>query len=357
MIDAVSFLVFIFVWVALSQVVRPRNRWMRLFWATFPGAVLLFVAHPRALLLAVGSMLFSSAVYAIGRRTDRARLRTRVPYAILLLLFVPDLIGLLDESPILWLGSAFFIVRQMMTVAQSLKQSVEPARFVPALAVATLFFAAIPSGPVFNGVKVWDELQDELGPRNREGLYRLFEGFVFLFAVAGFAGSIIGRIDVNGPDVDSFVANALLVGLAKPMVAFLFLFATFYGYSRMAEGTAMLFGFTVPENFNKPHLATDLGDYWRRWHRSMADFVMQYIYLPLLVTTKQAKVALLAAFVFMGLWHVFSVEFLIWGVGHGLGLGFVLPVARERLSPRLLRFGSLAWVVLLSSVAHEVWTR
>jgi D-alanyl-lipoteichoic acid acyltransferase DltB (MBOAT superfamily) len=355
-IDAVSFLAFIVFWVGLSEILGTRNRWVRLVSTTAPGAIFLFIAHPRALALAIGTLAFSSAIYAVGYHAENKRLRTRLPYAILLLLFLPDFIGLFDESPVLWLGSAFFIVRQMMTVAQSLKQSVTPTRFAPSLLLATFFFAALPSGPVFNGVKVWDELGERKDPVTKEGVYRLFEGFVFLFAVAGFAGSAIGQIDANAGELDPVAIGWLLVWIIKPLVAFLFLFSTFYGYSRMAEGTALLFGFTVPQNFNRPHLATDLSDYWRRWHRSMADFVMQYIYLPLLVTTRQAKVALLAAFVFMGIWHVFSIEFFAWGVGHGVGLGVVLPWAQTRLSPAAIRLGSLIWVIALSSLAHQVWT-
>ena len=135
-----------------------------------------------------------------------------------------------------------------------------------------------------------------------------------------------------------------------------FLFATFYGYSRMAEGTALILGFTVPQNFNKPHLASDLGDYWKRWHRSMADFVMQYIYLPIMVKTSHAKLALVSAFVFMGLWHDLSINFLVWGLGHGLALAVVLPWAKKQeVQPVIIRLFSLAYVVSLSSVAHKVW--
>jgi D-alanyl-lipoteichoic acid acyltransferase DltB (MBOAT superfamily) len=125
----------------------------------------------------------------------------------------------------------------------------------------------------------------------------------------------------------------------------------------MAEGSALLLGFEVPRNFNKPHLARDLGDFWKRWHRSMADFVMQYIYLPLLVTTARAKLALIAAFVFMGLWHNFSPAFLIWGLGHGVGLAFLLPWAqRSGVRPVMLRIASLTYVIVLSGIAHGVWS-
>jgi D-alanyl-lipoteichoic acid acyltransferase DltB (MBOAT superfamily) len=198
-------------------------------------------------------------------------------------------------------------------------------------------------------------------PAYGEGCYRLFEGFVYLFAVAGFIGVAIPILAVTAAQMagDGGLAGPLFLKLfAEPLAGFALLFATFYGYSRMAEGSALLFGFEVPQNFNRPHLARDLGDFWKRWHRSMADFVMQYIYLPLLVLTSRTKLALIAAFGFMGLWHNFSLGFLIWGLGHGIGLGFLLPWAQQRnVSTTLLRIASLAYVVALSAIAHGVWSK
>lgn len=360
MIDAVSFLVLILLAAGLSHAVMPTDRRVRLFWIVAPGMLLLFIVHPLALLFACACFACSIAIYAVARALPNARLRTRLPYAILLLLFVPDVLRLADEEPILWLGSAFFIIRQMMTVAQAVKNSTAPSQFVPALLLATFFFAALPSGPVFSGLRCWDALGQEAPPAYGDGCYRLFEGFVYLFAVAGISRVVIDALRTAETEllVPGGFAGILVLKLgAMPIAAFGFLFATFYGYSRMAEGTALLFGFDVPQNFNKPHLARDLGDFWKRWHRSMADFVMQYIYLPLLVTTAHAKLALIAAFVFMGLWHNLSLNFLVWGVGHGVGLAFLLPWAQQRqFGPNAMRVASLAYVVVLSAIAHGVWT-
>jgi D-alanyl-lipoteichoic acid acyltransferase DltB (MBOAT superfamily) len=356
MIDPVSFLVLLVVTVGLSHVVLPQHRFTRLFWITAPGFLLLFITHQRALGLAIVSLLVSAGIYVVGRTVASDRVRTRLPYVILLLLFAPDLAHLARETPILFLGSAFFIIRQMMTVAQALKSGAGPAAFVPALLIATFFVAALPSGPVFNGLAIWKDLQATHPPDHGRGLYRLFEGFVHLFALGGIAGAAVAAIHLADAGANGLVASLMLQGILLPIGAFALLFTTFYGYSRMAEGTALLLGFSVPQNFDRPHLAIDLGDYWKRWHRSMADFVMQYIYLPLLVTTRRSKVALSGAFVFMGLWHNLSPSFLIWGLGHGLGLGLLLPWARRRdLPAAAIRIASLLWVVGLSSIAHGAW--
>ena len=360
MIDPISFLIVILLAVGLSHVVSPNDCRNRLFWIVAPGILLLFITHPLALAFAFACFALSIGVFLVGRALDRPRLKTRIPYAILLLLFVPDMMRLASEAPILWLGSAFFIIRQMMTVAQGIKHAVALNRFIPALLLSTFFFAVLPSGPVFNGLRSWELLKQNSAPAYREGCYRLFEGLVYLFAVAGIIGVTIKILEIAEAQSlgTAGFAGILLRFVAEPIAAFGFLFATFYGYSRMAEGSALLFGFEVPQNFNKPHRARDLGDFWKRWHRSMADFVMQYIYLPLLVTTTRAKLALIAAFVFMGLWHNFSLGFLVWGIGHGVGLAFLLPWAQRRnIKSAVLRLASLTYVIMLSGIAHGVWSK
>ena len=361
MIDAVSFLIIILLSVGLSHVAFPYDYRNRLVWLVAPGIFLLFIVHPLALVFAFTCFVFSIGIFVAGCATDNRRLKARIPYLILLLLFLPDVLRFASDAPILLLGSAFFIIRQMMTVAAGLNGAVPLKRFFPALLMATFSFATLPSGPVFSGLQTWDQLRQGAAPAYREGCYRTLEGFVYLFAIAGFINAAIRVIDAlaaQSPGLGGLTGTILLQFLAGPLAGFGFLFATFYGYSRMAEGSALLFGFEVPQNFNEPHLASDLSDFWRRWHRSMADFVMQHIYLPLLVMTSQAKLALIAAFVFMGLWHDFSIGFLVWGVGHGIGLAFVLPWARRHnVNATVIRVASLASVLILSSIAHGVWTK
>ena len=359
MVDPVSFLILILMSVGLSYAGWAHDRWNRLFWGCAPGALLLFIVHPATLLFALASFAIAASLHMIGRRVTSPRIRARLPYLTLLLLFVPDTVGFATANPILWLGSAFFIIRQMMTVTAALKEKRGASDFVPGLLLATFFFAALPSGPVFNGLRIWEELKANRKPRYSEGMYRVFEGFVYLFAFAGIASVAIeysGNIAATQAGMEASSPHWGLRILVDPLLAFAFLFTTFYGYSRMAEGTALLFGCEVPQNFNKPHLARDLGDFWKRWHRSMADFVMQYIYLPLLVSTSHAKIALIAAFVFMGLWHELTLGFLVWGIGHGLALSFALPWARRHKVPvPVLRASSLLYVITLSAIAHGVW--
>ena len=53
----------------------------------------------------------------------------------------------------------------------------------------------------------------------------------------------------------------------------------FSGYSDMAIGLALLFGFHYKENFNYPYISRSAGEFWRRWHISLSTWLRGYIYI------------------------------------------------------------------------------
>ena len=44
------------------------------------------------------------------------------------------------------------------------------------------------------------------------------------------------------------------------------LYYDFSGYSDIVIGSALLLGIRLPANFNLPYRATNIADFWRRWH-------------------------------------------------------------------------------------------
>lgn len=360
MIDSLSYLLLVVFSICLSQIFLNSHVAVRLGLIALSGMVLIYAVAPLALLYAIACIALSLMVYFVGTRYASLKLKSRLPYTILFLLFLPDVFNLVRDKPVVYLGAAFFIIRIMMTLSEALKKDIKLGDYFPAVITATFFIGALPSGPVYSGLDVWREIVERKPVNYKEGVYRLFEGFVCLFAVAGFVNMVlmdIGNYAYSGSNLILAIIYGLPYIIVKSLLAFGFLFSTFYGYSRMAEGSALLMGFSVPQNFDNPHLATDLSNFWKRWHRSMAKFVMQYIYLPLLVSYKNAKFALMFAFLFMGVWHKLSLEFMIWGLGHGIGLAYLMPwLQRCFSSSMIIRVVSLCYVVFLSSIAHEVWT-
>ncbi len=123
-----------------------------------------------------------------------------------------------------------------------------------------------------------------------------------------------------------YANTAALSGLEAWMVAAAFVFQLYYdfsGYSDMAIGAARIFNIELPINFNSPYRASDLQDFWRRWHITLSRFLRDYIYIPLGGNRKGLPRQLLNAFMVFfigGLWHGAGWLFAIWGAMHGVGI-------------------------------------
>jgi alginate O-acetyltransferase complex protein AlgI len=97
----------------------------------------------------------------------------------------------------------------------------------------------------------------------------------------------------------------------------------FSGYTDMALGSALLFNIRMPFNFNSPYRATNIQDFWRRWHITLSRFLRDYLYIPLggsRVAPARVYVNLATTFVLGGLWHGASWMFVLWGALHGAAM-------------------------------------
>lgn len=96
----------------------------------------------------------------------------------------------------------------------------------------------------------------------------------------------------------------------------LHIYFDFSGYSDMAIGLGRMFGFSFPENFNYPYLATSVTDFWRRWHITLSTWFREYVYIPLggnrVGAFKQWR-NLAVVWLLTGLWHGASWNFVLWG--------------------------------------------
>jgi alginate O-acetyltransferase complex protein AlgI len=94
----------------------------------------------------------------------------------------------------------------------------------------------------------------------------------------------------------------------------------FSGYSDMAIGLGLMFGFVFARNFNAPYAATSLTDFWRRWHISLSSWLRDYLYIPLggnRLGEARTYLNLFLTMLLGGLWHGASWNFIIWGALHG----------------------------------------
>jgi alginate O-acetyltransferase complex protein AlgI len=98
------------------------------------------------------------------------------------------------------------------------------------------------------------------------------------------------------------------------------LYFDFSGYSDMAIGMSLMFGIFLPLNFDSPYRATNIIDFWRRWHMTLSRFLRDYLYIPLGGNRRGPTLRYINLMITMllgGLWHGASWTFVIWGALHG----------------------------------------
>jgi len=145
------------------------------------------------------------------------------------------------------------------------------------------------------------------------------------------------------------------LGLAAYTLQIYFDFA---GYSNMAIGLGIVFGFTFPRNFRLPYRSRSVTEFWRRWHISLSTWFRDYLYIPLggnRHSPARTYINLATVFLLCGLWHGASWTFVVWGLHHGV----LLILERAWLGRRLRTLPH--WVsrgyALLAVMAGWVWFR
>lgn len=332
--------------LALLPFCAVLGRTWRLVLLTAGGAVLMLATAPAAFWIVLLTIVEAFVLERALRHLERQSLvRQYVPYVLLLNLFTTDVAHAIPSLDLLTAGVAFAVVRVFMTTKQLLGSAPVHIRHrVAPLALAGFFLPVIAIGPIVSGVALWNQRTSTEPEHRTEALYRmLFSGWLLATLVASWMSQLSG-----GDHLGRATAPLVLLAL------FGNLFASFWGQSLIAEAGAALAGFTVPRNFDKPWLAKDFREFWNRWHISMAKFVTQYVFLPLNLRKVPPKIATVASFTFMGLWHEVRPGYVIWGVCHGLLMAFAPTTAPDAsLTRRTIgRVTTLSTVVILSYTAN-----
>ncbi|MBV9754697.1 MAG: MBOAT family protein [Hyphomicrobiales bacterium] len=254
------------------------------------------------------------------------------------------------------LGISFFTFHHVMYLAD-LDAGIAPLYGLTRYGLYIAFFPQVLSGPLVR----WSEVMHQFDARAfGEGWQERFGRGLILIAF-GLAKKTIfgdGLANYANPIFNLAAEHAALTVMQawEGVLAFtLQIYFDFSGYTDMALGIALMFGISLPQNFNVPYRATSIADFWRRWHMTLSRFLRDYLYIPLGGNRHGLARQLLALLVTMalgGLWHGAALTFVAWGLVHGLGLGVGVVWRKAGLHmPALvgwaltLLFVVLAWVL------------
>ncbi len=118
--------------------------------------------------------------------------------------------------------------------------------------------------------------------------------------------------------LEADVSQLTIVGAWYALIVYaLQVYFDFSGYSDMAIGMGLMFGFHFDENFCHPFLCKDISEFWQRWHISLGTFFRDYLlYVPIFGKRRKYGGLFLVWFC-TGLWHGASWNFIIWGLYFG----------------------------------------
>jgi len=185
-----------------------------------------------------------------------------------------------------------------------------------------IFFPQLIAGPIVHHAEMMPQFAKS---RNKVKNYRYIAIGLFIFSIGLFKKVVIADTfsiwAIQGFDVAEKLN--LLEAWATSLSYTFQLYFDFSGYTDMAIGAALLFNIKLPINFNSPYKATNIQDFWRRWHITLSRFLRDYVYIPLGGNRKgnfRTYNNLMATFIIGGIWHGAGWTFIFWGFLHGIAV-------------------------------------
>jgi alginate O-acetyltransferase complex protein AlgI len=184
------------------------------------------------------------------------------------------------------------------------------------------FFPQLIAGPIVHHGEMMPQF---LKAKNKIINYKNISLGLFIFSIGLFKKVVIADTfalwAIDGFDV-SLTLNVFEAWITSLSYTFQ-LYFDFSGYSDMAIGIGLLFNIKLPINFNSPYKATNIQDFWRRWHITLSRFLRDYVYIPLGGNREgnfRVYTNLIGTFVLGGIWHGAGWTFVFWGFLHGLAI-------------------------------------
>jgi alginate O-acetyltransferase complex protein AlgI len=247
-------------------------------------------------------------------------------------LFVdPTSPALADSTPIdfllrlpLPIGISFFVFHNVSLLVDLTKQK-SPPPDLTSVFLYIIFFPQLVSGPITRAEMFLPQIKPKYFSEIPfvEAAKWILTGFFFKLYVANNLNAMTSYMDFPLYETVRLADRWLLVLLYSYQI-----YADFFGYSSIAIGLALLFGYRLPVNFNLPYISRSFAEFWTRWHISLSTWLRIYLYIPLggnRFGRVRTYLNLIVVMGLGGLWHGAALSYLAWGLLHGLLLVIERP--------------------------------
>ena len=281
--------------------------------------------------------------------------------------FLSGVSGLLGKNlqwaaPAVPLGLSFLTFRQLLFLRDCYRGELDhltPTEYALFLG----FFPAVTSGPITRYGELQSQFETGFSWENfGMGLYCFSLGLAKKVLVAD---TLAGAVTYGYGHLQGLSSTDALLTI---FCYTLQLYFDFSGYCDMAHGLCKMLGINLPVNFNSPYRAVSVSDFWARWHMTLSRFFRLCVYIPMGGNRKglfRTCVNIMVIFLLSGLWHGAGLGFLLWGALHG-GAMVVERLLKGKVKvPKILGwaltflFVNLAWVYFRAptvEVAHTLFS-
>ncbi len=215
------------------------------------------------------------------------------------------------------LGISFYSFQSIGYIVDVYRGVVPAEKKFTSFALFISFFPHLLAGPIETAQSFIPQIK--LQTTNQKlilsGIFMIIIGLFKKIVIADNLGVYVDLI-FNNPDSYKGAAIGLAVFFAKYQI-----YADFSGYTDIALGSAKLFGYKLTENFDRPFFSKNISEFWNRWHISLSLWIKRYIFYPLLsspVNFLGVKGLTILTFIFLGLWHGGTINYIIYGLIQGV---------------------------------------
>lgn len=332
--NSLHFVVFFVVVTWVYYTLGNRFRWYWLLMASCWFYMAFIPAYILILLFTIATDFFAAQL--IARQTGKARLwalsislaaNLGILFAFKYYNFFAQLLAPIIQISghqvwllhiVLPLGLSFHTLQAMGYCIEVYYGRQKPVTNFPKLAQYVLFYPQLVAGPIERPGQLLPQLGKKhsfYAPDFSDGLRLVLWGFFKKLVIADRFALLVDSV-YNHPE------KATGPGVALATILFsIQIFADFSAYSDIARGAARCMGIDLVINFEQPYFAQSVSEFWRRWHISLSSWLRDYVYIPL-GGNRHGKtrqwINLLIVMLLSGLWHGAGLNFLFWGLLHGL---------------------------------------
>ena len=267
------------------------------------------------------------------------------------------LLGWMHQEPVGWMkvalpiGISFFTFQSITYTIDVYRGTTPASQKLTDYVLYIMMFPQLIAGPIVNYNSVAAQLVERSSTMEDRvlGFYRFVIGLAKKVLIANTMALYADQ--VFGMDYGNMASGTAWIGI----LAYTFqIYFDFSGYSDMAIGLGKMMGFRFPENFNDPYTSRSVTEFWKRWHMTLGNFIMNYLYIPLGGNRKgkgRMYFNLWLCFLLSGLWHGASWNFVLWGAFHG----FFICADKLFLKNALKKTGTIPSVIITFFLVAMGW--